>query len=190
MRPGSGGATNAVATWSALLRSIAEQPGRSLSDNARMFARVYLTSADAAIAVWIDKARFSFWRPITAIRDAGDDGNPDTTPDPGWLPLVATPPYPEHPSGLSAFGAAAAVVLQDFFGTDDVAFGTTNAAGVSRSYTRFSQAADEIVDARVWAGIHFRTADNQGAAIGRRVAHWAVRHAFKDPRCGNDGGHV
>jgi hypothetical protein len=185
------GAANGVATWAALVRSIGDQPGRSLADNARMFARVYLTTADAAIATWIDKARFSFWRPITAIREAADDGNPATTPDPAWLPLIPAPPYPEHPSGLSAVGAATVGALQSFLGTDNVAFGTTNTAPVdpvTRSYTRLSQAIDEIVDARVWSGVHFRTADEQGAAIGRRVAHWAARHVFGERTRHRHGG--
>ena len=91
------GATNAVATWSSLYRDIAQRYGRSLADNARMFAMLYLAGADTAITVWADKAKYSFWRPITAIHEAGTDGNPRTEADPNWLPLVNTPPYPEMP---------------------------------------------------------------------------------------------
>jgi hypothetical protein len=164
------GATNSVATWSSLYRDIAERHGGSLADHARMFAMLYLADADAAITVWHDKARYSFWRPITAIHEAASDGNPRTAPDPTWQPLVATPPYPDHPSGLSSLSGASARTLQAFFGTDELTFGTTNAVGITRNYTSFSQAADEVVDARVWAGIHFRNADDQGMAIGERVA--------------------
>jgi hypothetical protein len=170
------GATNAVGTWGGLLRAIADQHGGSLADHARMFAMVYLASADALITVWADKAKFSFWRPITAIREAATDGNPRTVADPNWLPLVATPPYPDHPSGLAAVAGASARALQDFFGTDDVAFGTTNAIGATRSYASFSQAVREIIDARVWSGIHFRIADEVGARIGKRVARWTDNH--------------
>jgi hypothetical protein len=182
------GATNAVGTWSSLLRAIADGQGGSLADHARMFAMVYLASADSAITVWRDKAEYSFWRPITAIREADTDGNPLTVADPAWLPLVATPPYPDQPSGLSAFAASATTALRHFFGTDDVAFGTTNAVGITRSYTSFSQAVREIVDARVWSGIHFRFADEQGARIGARVARWVVHHAF-DPVRDRPGHH-
>jgi hypothetical protein len=116
---------------------------------------------------------------------ADTDGNRRTVADTAWQPLITNPPYPEHPSGLSAFGGAATSSLQDFFGTDEMVFGTT-AAGVTRSYTRFSQAADEIVDARVWSGIHFRFADEQGVAIGRRVGRWRQQHFF-GPECRHDG---
>jgi hypothetical protein len=166
------GAANGVATWSALYRDIAEQHGGSLADNARLFAMLYFAAADGAMTVWADKAKYSFWRPITAIREAAADRNPRTAPDPNWLPLIANPPYPDHPSGLSSLSGASVRTLQAFFGTDDMAFGATNTAGVTRSYTRFSQAVEEVVDARVWSGVHFRNADEQGAAIGERVARW------------------
>src|SRR5262249_18291223 len=128
------GATNAVATWSSLFRDIATRYNRSLADNARMFAMLFLAGADTAITVWHDKAQYSFWRPITAIRDADTDGNPLTTADPNWLPLVNTPPYPEMPSGLSSLSGSSARTLQDFFGVDHLAFGTTNAVGITRNY--------------------------------------------------------
>jgi hypothetical protein len=166
------GATNAVATWSSLYRDIAQRYGRSLADNARLFAMLYLAGADAAITVWADKAKYSFWRPITAIREADTDGNPRTIADPTWLPLVNTPPYTEMPSGLSSLSAASARTLQDFFGTDHLAFGTTNALGITRTYASPSQAEQEVINARVWSGIHFRHADEQGAAVGERVARW------------------
>jgi hypothetical protein len=166
------GATNAIATWGSLYRNIAEQHGGSLADNARLFAMLYFAGADAAITVWSDKAKFSFWRPITAIREAATDGNPRTVADPNWLPLVATPPYPDQPSGLASLSSASVSTLQDFFGTDDVAFGATNAVGITRNYTTFSQAADEVINARVWSGLHFRNADEVGAAIGEHVARW------------------
>jgi PAP2 superfamily len=180
------GNTNAVRTWGRLYANIATTYGCSLADNTRMFATVYLAAADAAITVWTDKAKYSFWRPITAIREADSDGNPRTVADPGWLPLVNTPPYTDHPSGLSSLAGASAEALRGFFGTDDLAFGATNALGATRNYTRFSQAAEEIVDARVWSGIHFRHSDRVGAAIGERVARWQ-QHRF--PRWARDHDH-
>lgn len=179
------GATNAVATWSSLYRDIAQRYGRSLADNARMFAMLYLGGADTAITVWADKAKYSFWRPITAIREADTDGNPRTEADPNWLPLVNTPPYPEMPSGLSSLSGASARTLQHFFGTDHLAFGTTNAIGITRNYTSFSQAEQEVINARVWSGIHFRHADEVGAAIGERVASWQQRRFLQPAECDN-----
>jgi hypothetical protein len=178
------GTTNAVATWSALYRDIAARYGTSLADNARMFAMLYLAAADTAITVWTDKAKYSFWRPITAIREADSDGNPRTAGDPNWLPLINNPPYPDMPSGLSGLSGASAATLQHFFGTDDLTFGFTNpTTGLRREYTSFSQAEREVVDARVWSGIHFRHADEVGAAIGERVAHWQQQ---RFSRCDGD----
>jgi hypothetical protein len=172
-------AENPPATWSRIFRTLAAQERLSLVDNGRLFAVLYMTGADALISVWADKARCSFWRPITAIREADTDGNPRTEPDAGWLPLIATPPYPEHPSGHSGLSGSFVKTLQQFFGTDKVAWSDTNNAGLTRSFTRFSQAIDDVVDARVWSGIHFRTADEQGEEIGQQVARWRARHYFR-----------
>jgi hypothetical protein len=176
------GTANATQTWSTLLRVIAANQHGSVPDNARMFARVYTNAADALIVTWVDKARYSFWRPITAIREAAADGNPDTDPPAAeWLPLINTPPYPDQPSGLAALGGAAVATLQDFYGTDHAVFGATTTASPpeTQSFSAFSQAIDQIVDARVWSGIHFRFADDQGARIGRRVARYGNRNAFR-----------
>jgi hypothetical protein len=175
-------AENPPGTWSRIFRTLSAQQGLSLVDNARFFAMLYLTSADALISVWDDKAHWSFWRPITAIREADTDGNPRTEPDAGWLPLIANPPYPEHPSGHTGLSGSIVETLQQFFGTDKVAWSDTNNAGLTRSFTRFSQAIDEIVDARVWSGIHFRTADEQGERIGKRVARYREEHYFQPTR--------
>ena len=140
---------------------------------------LYLTAADALITVWNDKAHYSFWRPITAIREAETDGNPHTAADPGWLPLIASPPYTEHSSGHAGLSGSIVATLQDFFGTDRIGWTDTTNGGLTRSFTRFSQAIDEVVDARVWSGIHFRTADEQGAKIGRQVAHYRQLHYFR-----------
>ena len=140
---------------------------------------VYLTAADAFITVWDDKEYWSFWRPITAIREADTDGNTATEQDPAWLPLLATPPYPEHPSGHLGLSGSVVATLQRFFGTDKIAWTDTNNAGLTRSYTSLSQALHEIVDARVWSGLHFRTADEQSVRIARQVAKWREHHYFQ-----------
>jgi hypothetical protein len=175
-------AENPPATWSRIFRTLAAQQGLTLVENARMFAMLYLTAADALISVWDDKAYWAFWRPITAVQEADTDGNSGTEPDAGWLPLIATPPYPEHPSGHTGLSGSIVKTLQQFFGTDKVAWSDTNTAGLTRSFTRLSQAIEEIIDARVWSGIHFRTADEQGARIGRQVAKWRSTHYFRPVR--------
>jgi hypothetical protein len=179
-------AENPPLTWSRIFRTLSAQQQVSLVDNARLYAMLYLTAADALITVWNDKAHSLFWRPITAIREADTDGNPDTAADPAWLPLIPTPPYPEHSSGHSGLSGSIVATLQDFFGTDRIGWTDTNNGGLTRSFTRFSQAIDEVVDARVWSGIHFRTADEHGAKIGRQVAKYRDRHFFGRVR-GHDG---
>ena len=141
---------------------------------------LYLTGADALITVWADKAYWSFWRPISAIRGAAIDGNPATEADPAWLPLVNTPPYPDHSSGHSSLSSSFVHTLQDFFGTDKIAFSDrSNVTLTTRSFARFSDAIKEIIDARVYIGIHFRHADTAGANIGKHVAHWREKHYFQ-----------
>ena len=178
-------AENPPATWSRIFRKLSGQEGLSIAENARLYAMLYMTAADALISVWDDKAARSFWRPITAIREAGTDGNPRTNADAGWLPLIPNPPYPEHPSGHTGLSGSIVATLREFFGTDKIGWTDTNNAGLTRSFTRFSDAIDEIVDARVWSGIHFRTADRQGERIGRQVAKWRDKHYFR-PVDGSD----
>jgi hypothetical protein len=170
---------NPARTWARIARSLSESHGVSLVDNARLFAMLYMTAADSAITVWADKANWSFWRPITAIREAATDGNPATAPDPDWLPFIPTPPYPEHPSGHLSLSSSFAFTLKEFYGSNDVGWTDTNNNGLTRSYSHFSEAVDEIVGVRIWAGIHFRTADEQSVTIGKQVAHWRQNHFFQ-----------
>jgi hypothetical protein len=173
------GTTNATATMASVIRSVAGGQGGTLADHARLLARVYTNASDALIVTWRDKARYSFWRPFTAIRGAASDGNKSTVADPAWTALIATPPYPEHPGGLSAFGSAVADTMQHFYRRDAATYSGTTPGGVTRQFTSFSQLRDDIVEARIWSGIHFRFADEEGAQIGRKVAHWGNRHAFR-----------
>jgi hypothetical protein len=161
------------ASVSRLLRTIAAQQGLSTSDSARMFAEAYLAGADALIAVWREKEQFSYWRPITAIHEGAADPNGATTGDPSWQPLIATPPYPEYPSGLTSLTSAVVTSLQAFFRTDRIGLSDTHPGlGITRTYARLSHITEETVNARIWSGIHFRTADERGAALGRQVALW------------------
>ena len=171
---------NAIGMWSRIFRKLSVDHGLSIVQNARFFAMLYLTGADAAITCWADKAYWSFWRPITAIRGAANDGNPATEADAAWLPLIDTPPYPDHSSGHSCLSGSIVYTLQDFFGTDKIGFTeTSTATGTTRSFARFSDAIKEIVSARVWSGLHFRYADTSGANIGKHVAHWRQKHYFQ-----------
>ena len=173
------GTTNATATMASIIRSVANTQGGTLADHARLLARAYTNAADALIVTWRDKARYSFWRPFPAIREAASDGNDATEADPDWTSLIAAPPYPEHPSGLSTFGSAVARTMRHFYGRDQATFSGTTPGGVTRQFTSFSQLRADIVEARIWSGIHFRFADTEGAKIGRKVARWGNRHAFR-----------
>ena len=171
-------AENPPATWSRIFRTLSAQQGCRSSDNARLSAMAYMSAADSLITVWEGKAHWSFWRPITAIREADTDGNPHTTKDENWLPLIPTPPYTENPSGHTGLSGSIVAALQEAFGTDKVAWSDTNNGGLTRSFTRLSQAIDDVIDARVWSGIHFHIADEQGALIARKVAKWREKHYF------------
>jgi hypothetical protein len=172
-------AENPPRTWNRIVRTLSTQAGLSLTENARLFAMVYLTASDAFISVWNDKMFWRFWRPITAIREANADGNPATVADPSWLPLVANPPYPEHPSGHLGLTGSFAATLQDFFGTDAVFLTDTNAGGRTRSWSSFSQIVEEVVYARMWSGIHFLNADVQSAEMAQKVADYRQAHYFQ-----------
>ena len=143
-----------------------------------------LAAADAAINTWNDKYHFSFWRPFQAIRRAADDGNSATTPDLTWTPLL-TAPYPEHPSGHLGLDSSHTAVLRMFFGNlpaggYQITSSFVNPGGpATRSFSSFSQAVDEIVEARIWAGLHFRTADVQAVTLGTNVASFAAANYFE-----------
>ena len=170
---------NGAGLFNAIFRQLADSQDLDIAEAARLFAVADLAGADGAIACWNDKYYWKFWRPITAIREAATDGNPATVADPSWTPLFTTPAFPEHPSGHTCISGAVVETLQDFFGTDRISFSTFSTFSSStRSFDRFSEAIKEIIDARVWAGIHFRTADVQGSVIGRKVAHLLEKQYF------------
>jgi hypothetical protein len=165
--------------WTRAARQLAIDRGLRTSETARMFAMLYTTGADALISVWNGKARWLFWRPITAIREAGRDDNPATGADTGWLPLINTPPYPDQPSGLAGVSAAMAESLEQVFG-HHVRFSITSlSSNTTRSYRSFDQAVDEVVDARVYSGIHFRKADEDGAELGHDIARDSLKRYFE-----------
>jgi PAP2 superfamily len=187
---------NAYSLMNRLFRTLAVDQRLSLPDTARMLAMTNLAGADAAIGCWHEKYRWNFWRPITAIREAGTDGNPATTADPDWLPLfdpstpvapgappLVTPPFPDNPSGHLCATAAIVRTLQHFFGNDRVPFTLhSNESGTTRHFARLSDVLREVLNARVWAGIHFRTADVEGAQLGETVARYERHHYFEPMR--------
>jgi hypothetical protein len=187
--------TNPGASYNALARRLVDQRTLDLSDSARLFAMVDLSAADALISTWNDKYHWSFWRPVTAIRGADTDGNPATDADPSWTPLfdpsltpaiggagpaLITPPYPDHPSGATAYASASMHAFASFFGTDEVTFFLTSSRfpGEQRVFQRFSDVTNEVLEARIWAGIHFRNTDVQAADLGRDVERYIHKHYF------------
>jgi PAP2 superfamily len=173
-------ADHATAMWNRIFRQLSMSEGLSVTKNARFFAMLYLTGADAAIACFQDKERWHFWRPLTAIVNADTDGNPATDADTTWTPLLGNPPYPDHPSGHNCLSSSIVETLKDFFGTNHMSFSATHATlGTTRTFDHFSQAIAEIRLARVYAGIHFMTADAQGASLGKQVAKFREEHYFQ-----------
>jgi hypothetical protein len=177
-------ASNYVVLWNHVLRDIASANVDNIGDSARLFALVDMAFADAGITAWNTKVAYVFWRPITAIRLGDDDGNPRTDGDPTWTPLIVTPPYPDYTSGANTVTGAATRALALFFGTDEMTFDvtTTNPGPTlvdTRTYYRFSDVAEDVVNARIYEGIHFRFADEEARKGGRHVAQWAFSHFLR-----------
>jgi hypothetical protein len=176
--------SNPVASWNDVARQLIARNHLDAADSARLLAMQNLAAADAAINTWNDKYHFSFWRPFQAIRRAADDGNSATSPDLTWTPLLAAP-YPEHVSGHLGLDSPHTAVLRMFFGNAPAdgyqitSFFVNPGGPATRSFSSFSQAVDEIVEARIWAGLHFRTADVQAVKLGTNVADFAASNYFQ-----------
>jgi hypothetical protein len=169
-----------VTVWNRIARTVAQQQGLDLWQSARVLAVLDLALADATISVYGAKYVFNFWRPITAIRNADVDGNPDTDVDPVWTSLLTASNHPEYPSAHSYQAGAAAEVLTAICGGDEpFSIGSVTLPNVTRSFDSFSQAAAEVGESRIYGGIHFRLAVEvglkRGAIIGRRVEAQALR---------------
>ncbi len=170
------------ANWNAVARVICDGKELDLWEHARLFALLNIAVSDSSIAVYDTKYEYNFWRPVTAIHWS-DDGNPATASDPDWKSYLPTPPYPDYTCGLTTNTGAATEVLRRFFGTDRLGY-TLTAAGITRSYDTLSEAEAEATDARVYAGIHFRTGCENGVRMGNQVGRFVMLHSLK-PEKGN-----
>jgi hypothetical protein len=163
--------------WYRIARTVATVRGLDVWDSARLLAQMSLAMADGFITGFKIRYVYDLWRPVTAIREGDTDGNDATAGDPTWNSLQNTPAVSDYPSTQSIFSGAAAAALEGVLGTDQVAFKVTSGppfADITRSFTGFSQAARESADSRVYAGIHFRTACEDGLLLGRKIGARAV----------------
>ncbi len=170
------------AGWNRVARTVAISKKLDLLETARLLALVDMALSDAYSAGWDSKFHYNFWRPYTAIRRAAGDGNDQTAPDAQWEPAMPTPPVQDYPSTHSALGNAAATVLAKVLG-DNTAFTMASPTALpgqpERSFTSFSQAADENADSRVMAGIHFRFACEAGQTLGDKIGAWVVEQQLR-----------
>jgi hypothetical protein len=168
----------ALGFWNRAAITASQQRNLTLSENARLFALLNAAVADAVIACWDSKQHFELWRPITAIRLAHTEGNPGTTVQPTWTPLLVTPPYPEYYSGHQSVSGVSQAVLTAYFGDDTPVEGFSEGfPGVVRSYANFAAAADDAFMARIWAGIHFRFAMRDTRVNAERIAAYVLENA-------------
>jgi hypothetical protein len=175
-----------VASWNAVARDLIGREAVNIADSARLLAMANLSAADAHINCWNDKYYWDFWRPWNAIPRAAEDGNPATTAEAGWTALI-TAPYPEHPSGHLCNDGAHVGVLRMFFGDAiEGGYQITSASTFlapsdpkTRTFGSFSQALAELIEARIWAGLHYRTGDVQAEQLGRNVANYMAANYFQ-----------
>jgi hypothetical protein len=178
-------AANVTSQTQAALRDLSTAHGFDLVDTARALAMGNLVDSDAGIACWDSKYFYTFWRPVTAIQHADIDGNPGTTADPSWTPLLTTPNHPEYPAAHGCITASDGEVFAALLGTTDInvdirgATGGANTLTQTRHYATVEDLQNQIVDARVWAGLHFRYSGEQGVKLGVSVADWTIKHNFQ-----------
>jgi hypothetical protein len=172
--------SNTPLTWNRVAAQISAERGLSFHENVHLFALLNVTMADAVIACWDSKYRYSFWRPITAIREGLTPADADPTWEP-WLDFFppGTPAFPEYPSAHASISGSAAFILASTFGDNTSFTVTSESRPGTRSFSSFSSAVSEIADARVFGGIHFRTSCVLGNTLGRNVANFVARHAIR-----------
>jgi hypothetical protein len=183
---GTGTATNFMSIWNNIARDVARQKGLSLVETARVFVLVNVSVHDGLQTAQGSKFVYGLWRPVTAIREAANDLNPATNPDPNWLPFLTTPPYPSYGGNMATIGASAARALQLAFGTNDIAVTATwrqsgGQPDVSHQFDGFWQAAEEQSESRIYGGIHYRFDQTAGLQIGKSTAEYVFAN-FMAPR--------
>ncbi|WP_256206061.1 vanadium-dependent haloperoxidase [Nitrosomonas oligotropha] len=164
-----------------IVRSVANMPGREITQNARLFAAVTQASDDALIAVFDAKYHYGFWRPVTAIRNADIDGNDATERDPSWIPFIDTPMHPEYPCAHCIVSGAVGTVLQAEIGDGQTPLLTTTskaAGGVARSWTKLDDFMQEVASARIYDGVHYRNSGKVGSEMGKQIAQLSVKKYF------------
>jgi hypothetical protein len=166
------------ATYNPVARAYSSAKGLGLPENARLFALSAIATADAAVAVFDAKYTYGFWRPVTAIRTADIDGNDATEIDAGWEPFANTPMHPEYPCAHCIFQGSAASVMQTLYGDAVPRFTLTSntAPGVTRSFDKLSDYVADVVNGRVYEGVHYRTSGEVGAAMGRQIGQYVVQN--------------
>jgi hypothetical protein len=174
---------NFFAMLNGAVRTIAAEHVPDIGDSARLFALANIAGVDALMSSWNAKRQYNFWRPSTAIQNGDDDGNAKTVGDPNWLPLINDPPYPDHTSGANSVTGAFMRTLALNFGDAAFPFSITTTAPQAlqrtRVYSRFSDLAADVVEARILLGIHFRFADVVARRQGKQAADWAFSHVLK-----------
>ena len=161
--------------WNSIADQVAQTQGDSMATDAQLLAELNIAEGDAGIAAWNSKYTYNGWRPITAIENADEIGNPGITQDSTWTPLITTPPFPEYVAAHPVFSEAAAQVLDSFFGSN-YAFSTTSPSlpGVTLSFSSFDAAAQNAGDSRIWGGIHFPFSVDAGFTVGQEVGDWTL----------------
>ncbi len=172
-------------SWSRIAHVVAAERGLDRWDTARLLALVNAVIADGFIAGADTRYLYDFWRPVTAIRAADTDGNDATVADPAWESYLNTPAIPDYPSTHSVAGGAASAVLAHFFDNNQLTFSMTSGApfaGITRSFKGFSHAAQENAASRIYAGIHFRSACQDGIKLGEQIGRMAFAHYLQPYR--------
>jgi hypothetical protein len=166
--------------WNDSMLRLVTDHGLDLVQAARMLAMAHVSGGDAMIACFDAKYYYWFWRPSQAIPLADTDGNPETEPDPTWVPLRPTPNFPEYPSAHATHSTGVARALEAFFGTDRIHFSLdSRVTGTTRRYSRFRDVVKDVNQARVLAGFHFRNSDQEGSQVGRAIARYVAEHYFQ-----------
>jgi membrane-associated phospholipid phosphatase len=180
-------ATSPTQVFNQAAREVAQQQQRSLSENARALALINMAINDSLVASFFNKYHYNFWRPETAIRAGDTDGNPKTEADPTFLPFIVTPCFPSYPSNHGSGSGGGAEVLRRLYGESGHSITVSNPAvpSIVLQYTSFKQITDDISDARVYGGIHFRTDQVAGALLGRAVGTAVYKNNLR-PTHGND----